>query len=92
MQSAMGLYSEMIIKSLVPDVAAFTALIDGHCKNGFTGAITGALAGCSSDCGVLRGAGVGAVEGAVLSVDVLEASHAYRSLEQSGSRGHPSMV
>ncbi|KAF2318008.1 hypothetical protein GH714_041335 [Hevea brasiliensis] len=59
----------------------------------FHGSFTGALAGCcSSDCGVLRGAGVGAVEGAVLSVDVLEASHAYRSLEQSGSRGHPSMV
>ncbi|KAB1216744.1 hypothetical protein CJ030_MR4G003868 [Morella rubra] len=34
MEAAMGLYSEMIIKSLVPDVVAYTALIDGHSKKG----------------------------------------------------------
>lgn len=58
----------------------------------FTGAITGGLAGRASDYGVIRGAGLGAIAGAILSVEVLEASRAYWCLEQSGSRGPSSMV
>lgn len=58
----------------------------------FAGAITGAFAGRASDCGVLRGAGLGAIAGAVLSVEVLEASRAYWCLERTGSLRESSMV
>lgn len=55
------------------------------------GAITGAVAGRASECGALRGAGLGALAGAVLSVEVLEASRAYWSQELSSNR-NSSMV
>ncbi|MCO5601451.1 hypothetical protein L7F22_055574 [Adiantum nelumboides] len=51
----------------------------------FTGAVTGALAGRATDSGLLRGAGLGAVAGAVLSVEVLEASRAYWYSEHTSS-------
>ena len=33
MEGAMGLYIEMVIKGLVPDVVTYTALIDGQPSN-----------------------------------------------------------
>lgn len=58
----------------------------------FTGAITGALAGRASDSGVIRGAGLGAIAGTILSVEILEAFRACWCSELSRSHSSSSMV
>ncbi|CAJ2664579.1 unnamed protein product [Trifolium pratense] len=57
-----------------------------------TGAIAGALAAKATKSGFLRGVSLGAIAGAILSVEVLEASRAYWCMEQTGARGASSMV
>ncbi|CAL5198399.1 unnamed protein product [Lathyrus oleraceus] len=57
-----------------------------------TGAIAGALAAKATKSGFLRGVSLGAIAGAILSVEVLEASRAYWCMEQTGSRGTSSMA
>lgn len=57
-----------------------------------TGAIAGALAAKATKSGFFRGVSLGAIAGAILSVEVLEASRAYWCMEQTGSRGTSSMA
>lgn len=57
------------------------------------GAVFGALAGWAAKSGVFRGAGLCTIAGAVLSLEVLEASHAYWCSECCGShRSSSSLV
>lgn len=58
----------------------------------FTGAITGAIAGRATQSGIIRGAGVGAIAGAALSIEVFEALRAFWIVQQTGSRGQSSIV
>ncbi|XP_019463435.1 PREDICTED: NEP1-interacting protein-like 2 [Lupinus angustifolius] len=58
----------------------------------FTGAIAGALAAKASKSSFLQGISLGAVAGAIISMEVLEASRAYWFMEQTGSRGTSSMA
>ncbi|GLJ34654.1 hypothetical protein SUGI_0696990 [Cryptomeria japonica] len=93
-----SLNSYTLIKALLQKVAG-GEFLDLHPfqeppyhAGAFTGAVTGALAGRASDSGLIRGAGLGAVAGAVLSVEVLEASRAYWYSERSRSRSSSSMA
>lgn len=40
----------------------------------FVGAVTGALIGLATESGMFRGAGIGAISGAVFSIEVVESS------------------
>ncbi|KAF1875512.1 hypothetical protein Lal_00006140 [Lupinus albus] len=57
-----------------------------------TGAIAGALAAKASKSSFLRGTSLGAIAGAIISVEVLEASCAYCFIDQTGSRATSSMA
>jgi len=48
------------------------------------GAITGALIGLATESGLFRGAGIGAISGAVFSIEVVESSLALWYSNESG--------
>lgn len=48
------------------------------------GAVTGSMVGLATESGMLRGAGIGAISGAVFSIEVAESS---RDLWHSGDSG-----
>lgn len=59
----------------------------GFCAFGgaFMGSLSGALVSRASDTGILRGASMGAIAGAVLAIEILEAYRAYWRSDQSSS-------
>eukprot|EP00271_Cylindrocystis_brebissonii_P005462 TRINITY_DN174_c0_g1_i1.p1 TRINITY_DN174_c0_g1~~TRINITY_DN174_c0_g1_i1.p1 ORF type:complete len:301 (+),score=41.41 TRINITY_DN174_c0_g1_i1:305-1207(+) len=75
--AVMNLIPEVNVPTLVNGAlaGALTGMfaIVGAC----TGAVAGALAGRATDSGILRGAGLGMVAGAVVSIEALEASRAF---------------
>ena len=50
----------------------------------FVGAITGALLGLATESGLFRGAGIGAISGAVFSIEAVESSVALWHSNDSG--------
>lgn len=48
------------------------------------GAVTGALIGLATESGLFRGAGVGAISGAVFSIEAVESSLDLWSCDESG--------
>lgn len=57
---------------------------DEFAVGSLVGAVTGSMIGLATESGVLRGAGIGAISGAVFSIEVAEAS---RDLWHSGDSG-----
>lgn len=89
-----GLLANII--TFIPNVAIpsiFNGVVSGAVTGIFailgacTGAVAGALAGRATESGILRGVGLGAVAGTVVSIEVLEASRAFwrnsRNMESS---------
>ncbi|CAL0325775.1 unnamed protein product [Lupinus luteus] len=69
-----------------------SCLVFSIAAGALTGAIAGALAAKASKSSFVHGISFGAVAGAIISVEVLEASRAYWFMDQTGSRGTSSMA
>lgn len=78
------------MKNLLLLIEAFLAF--PNAAGAHLGALAGALAGKASKTGILRGAGLGAIAGIVLSLEVLEAFRAYCCLDYSTSSTSSPMV
>ena len=55
-----------------------------HAAGLFLGAVTGGLIGLATESGLVRGAGVGAISGAVVSMEVVDSSVAIWRSHDSG--------
>nr|GMC75737.1 NEP1-interacting protein-like 2 [Ipomoea batatas] len=79
--------------SLITSTASLALTVIFVIVGALLGAVFGALAGWAAKSGVFRGAGLCTIAGAVLSLEVLEASHAYWCSECCGShRSSSSLV
>lgn len=80
-----GTFSTWTVTRIVGSILASTVTVAIALAGAIMGAIIGAIAGRSAQCGFLRGVGLGAVAGVVLSFEVIQASRAYWQSECSGA-------
>ncbi|KAJ0969846.1 hypothetical protein J5N97_022723 [Dioscorea zingiberensis] len=76
---ARSMVSDLLGRLLCGIVTCIFALVGS-----FVGAVTGGLIGLATESGLFRGAGIGAISGAVFSIEVVESSLALWHSNESG--------
>ncbi|CAH9095796.1 unnamed protein product [Cuscuta epithymum] len=79
-------------RSLITSAASLCLTVLFVIVGALIGGVFGALAGWAAKSGILRGAGLCTIAGAVLSLEALEASHAYWCPDCSGSQHRTSSL
>ncbi|CAH9120967.1 unnamed protein product [Cuscuta epithymum] len=79
-------------RSLITSAASLCLTVLFVIVGALIGGVFGALAGWAAKSGILRGAGLCTIAGAVLSLEALEASHAYWCPDCSGSQHRKSSL
>ncbi|XP_010918134.1 NEP1-interacting protein 1 [Elaeis guineensis] len=77
--SSSSMVSEMVRRVMCAIVTCVFAIVGS-----FVGAVTGALIGLATESGLFRGAGIGAISGAVFSIETVESSLDLWNSNESG--------